>query len=120
MLPVQILLNLAMLISGLLAIFRLMTPMRMSIDSRLDLNSFRSQIRTNVIGKAQILELVIVVVGVLVVLIMVGPTTGSSGILGNTTIAGNIRNGIAVVGSLFVVFVLFIFLQGIGGFGSKK
>jgi hypothetical protein len=65
------------------------------------------------------LELVLIVVGVLVVLVMVGSNTGTSGILGNVQIANNIRNGIAVVGSLFVVFVLFIFLEAIGR-GSKK
>jgi hypothetical protein len=72
------------------------------------------------IGKTQILELVLIVVGVLVVLVMVGSTTGTSGILGNVQIANNIRNGIAVIGSLFVVFVLFIFLEAIRAPGSKK
>jgi hypothetical protein len=66
------------------------------------------------IGRTQILELVLIVVGVLVVLVMVGSNTGTSGILGNVQIANNIRNGIAVIGSLFVVFVLFIFLEAIG------
>lgn len=65
------------------------------------------------IGKTQILELVLIVVGVLVVLVMTGPNTNNVGILGNAVIANNIRNGIAVIGSLFVVFVLFIFLEGI-------
>jgi hypothetical protein len=71
------------------------------------------------IGKTQILELVLIVVGVLVVLVMVGPNTGNAGILGNIVIANNIRNGIAVIGSLFVVFVLFIFLEAIGGRGKR-
>lgn len=72
------------------------------------------------IGRAQILELVLIVVGVLVVLVMVGSNTGTSGILGNVTIANNIRNGIAVIGSLFVVFVLFIFLESIGAKGKRQ
>lgn len=71
------------------------------------------------IGRTQILELVLIVVGVLVVLVMVGSNTGTAGILGNVVIANNIRNGIAVIGSLFVVFVLFIFLESIGGKGRS-
>jgi type VI protein secretion system component VasK len=53
--------------------------------------------------KEALIVIVFYVVILLILVVLAGPTTGTSGIFGNTTVANNVRNAAATLATLTVV-----------------